>query len=354
MKSVLNRFLSELHQLEKYMSYIVSIGSVIKYTPLESDSEIIVNRLEKTKAIISNLPLRKVFEYNSIVISMYGFFEKFIESILVSYLDELCTFVPSYQDLPQSVKENHSILSAQLIQNLKVPKYENENVSVIATKLHNCFVNNKSELNTIAFTDHSSNFRISIINEFFSRIGIKAIGSKIKVDTNFHAYLQERLGTDFNIQITEESIIYNLLNDLVQRRNDISHGTSLDSTILNNSIFPDYTQFLRCFSKSLHDILSDAMLEHECRRDFKSVDPVAIFNHNILCLELSNVRVSIGDKIIVKTGTAGRVSFFARIIEEIQINNQPYNTITLDETITRVGVRLNGGVKKNQLFYIKA
>ncbi|HJV79190.1 MAG TPA: HEPN domain-containing protein [Paludibacter sp.] len=353
MKAALDRFLSELEQLEKYIQYIDSVGSIIRYTPVEADSVAINDRLNATKAILGDLPLRKVFEYNSIVVSMYGFFEKFIETVLVGYLDQLCGFVPNFSNLPSPVKENHSILSAQLIQNLKVPKYENENISLIATKLHNCLVNDKSELNTIAFTDHTSNFRISSITEFFSRIGIKSIGSKIKLNENFHAFLNERLGSDLNIHITEEKIIFNLLSDLAQRRNDISHGTGLENTILNNSIFPEYIEFLRQFSNALFEILRDATLEYECGRDFAASSYVAIFDHNILCLEVKDINISVGDRIIVRSGSASNYIFFERIIEEIQINNVSHANIAIQGESTRVGFKLNGRVKKNQSFYLK-
>src|SRR5436190_18030507 len=145
MKTTLDRFTRELEQLQMYITFIDSVGEIIKYNLVETDSEIIRRKLLNAKNILSTLPYRKVFEYNSIVVSMYGFFEKFIEDIMVAYLELLCHYVSNYNDLPCIIKENHSLFSAQLVQNLKLPKYENENLSNIIMKLHGCLINNESE-----------------------------------------------------------------------------------------------------------------------------------------------------------------------------------------------------------------
>jgi len=353
MKTSLDRFLFETEQLEQYIRFNESLGEIIKYTPSQSDSQELKEKLLNTKTIVNSLTFKKVFEYNSIIVSMYGFFEKFIEDILVAYLEKLCDYVQSYDSLPKIIKENHSILSAQLIQNLKLPKYEHENIPKIVSKLENCVNKNISDLNTIAFTDHSSNFRINSIAEFFSRIGITSIGTRIKNNTDFKKFLVQRLGSDLNIHQTEDSIIFIILGDLAQRRNDISHGANNGNAILNSSFFPEYFTFLRQFSKALLCVLADILLEFECKKYFKSAILVAIYNHNILCLDLTNIDLKIGSRIIVKSGSANNSSYFELLVEEIQIDNKPIDSITIGDDSTKVGLKLNGRVKMNQEFFVK-
>jgi len=352
MKSTLNRFLNELEQLEYYVLLNNSIGEIIKYNTLDSDSEKIKRKLTKTKSIISKLPFKKVFEYNSVIVSMYGFFEKFIEDLLVSYLNTLCNYTPKYSDLPKIIIENHSLLSAQLIQNLKIPKYENESLISIITKLERCMVKDISDLNSAAFTDHSSNFRINTISEFFGRIGIKSLGTKIKKFPLFNDYLIERFGSKINIEQTEDSIIFNILSDLAQRRNDISHGSAGGTPILNSSIYPEYFEFLKYFSKTIYSILSDSLLEFECKRDFRNVKFEAIYNHNILCVEIQNGEIKIGDRILVQSELEKNTLYFERYIEEIQIEKIPVSAVIIDKP-TKIGFKLNDRVKENQKFFMK-
>ena len=92
-----------------------------------------------------------------------GSFERYIENILVAYLENLCSILPIYSTLPKTIQDNNPILSAQLISNLKLLKYSNENIEEIVSKLNKCLRHDISELNTIAFTDHNSNFR-NLIN----------------------------------------------------------------------------------------------------------------------------------------------------------------------------------------------
>jgi uncharacterized protein YejL (UPF0352 family) len=111
---------------------------------------------------------------------------------MMAYLDNVSSIIPSYDQLPDSIKIHHSVLSAQLIQNLEIPKYSDERIERIVNNLNACINSNRSQLNTIAYTDHKSNFRHNSIIEFFQRVGITALSSKIKSNKKFSFYLKER------------------------------------------------------------------------------------------------------------------------------------------------------------------
>jgi hypothetical protein len=105
------------------------------------------------------------------------------------------------------------------------------------------------------------------------------------------------------------------LSDLAQRRNDISHGPAGGTPILNSSIFSEYFEFIGHFSSAIYFALSDILLEFESKRDFKNVKLEAIYNHNILCVELDKGEVKIGDRIMVQSGPEKNTSYFERYIE---------------------------------------
>src|SRR5688572_32489652 len=54
------------------------------------------------------------YEYNTIIVSLYGYLEKFIEDLIGEYLSQLTVFVPHFPDLPSAIQEKHLMLSLDL------------------------------------------------------------------------------------------------------------------------------------------------------------------------------------------------------------------------------------------------
>lgn len=352
MKAVLDKFISEIDQLEKYIKFINSINALIKYKPLETDSEKIKATIHSTNLSLDDVSFKKVFEYNSIIVSMYGFFEKFIEDIMIEYLDTLCRYIPEYKKLSASILENHIVLTGQLIQNLKLPKYEKESVVSITQKLNNCLINNVSDLNSVAFTDHTSNFRVNSIAEFFSKVGIKSLSSRIKNEQRFKNFLCRRLGNNVDLSQTKNELIFFILDDLAQRRNDISHGSTPSNSILNNTVLPEYFEFLIEFSICLHKILYTSTLEYECKLNFKAMSFIALYNRNILCLTAENIKIKVGDIIIVKSKKSSTVKFRECIVDEIQVDKRSVHKLSIKGPLN-IALKLNDSVKEIDEFYLR-
>ena len=74
MKSILNQFEWELAQLSEYSIYLDSIGAILKHKSVATDQAELIDKIATAQSKNSSLLLRKVFEYNSIVTSLYGFF----------------------------------------------------------------------------------------------------------------------------------------------------------------------------------------------------------------------------------------------------------------------------------------
>src|SRR5262249_20353475 len=79
------------------------------------------------------------YEYNTIIISLYGYLERYIEDLIAEHLVLVSTFVPGFHDLPDAVQQNHLDLSLELTRKAEFPRYAGTlRAEDIIAKLHAC------------------------------------------------------------------------------------------------------------------------------------------------------------------------------------------------------------------------
>ena len=76
---------------------------------------------------------------------------------------------------------------------------------------------------------------------------------------------------------------------------------------------------------------------------------INVFNKEILAFEIENCELKIGDSVIVKVSED---RFVKKSVLDIQLDNISYPRIKID-TQTRIAVKLEPPIKKNQEFFIK-
>lgn len=238
---------------------------------------------------------KKIFEYNTIIISLYGYFENYIEELIKAYIESLCSVISVFQDMPQKIVENHNQLSAQLIQNINIPKYQGIiSVEKIVSNMASCQTDGSFTINLDAYTYHTANFRESAINEFFSKVGIENISSLIFRYPLFNDYLDENE--------IDKTIAFNIINDLADRRNQVAHG-SVDS-LLDKDILSQYIDFLDLYCTSLWSVLFMNTLGYRVSKNIHQYclnSPIAVYGRNIVCFNISNTHIQLGDTLYAKT-----------------------------------------------------
>jgi hypothetical protein len=287
---------------------------------------------------------KKIFEYNTIVISLYGYFENFIEEILKAYIQSLRSFINVFQDMPQKIRDNHADLSAQLIQNKNIPKYQGlVSTEKIITNLNLCQTGDPSySINLDAYTYHTSNFREGIIDEFFSKVGIDKISSFILRYPKFSNYLNEN-------EISN-SIAFDSINDLADRRNQVAHG-SVDN-ILDIDILMGYIDFFELYCCSLFEVLFMQMLDYRVKRNISQYclsTPIEVYGRNIVCFEVANVHLRQGGILYAHTNNAAEIIRYGTI-QSIRIDDEEVNEIMPDQSC-RISIKVDFKVSENYSYY---
>jgi len=339
--------------LENLKSFIASMNNHRDLLLAIREHEIISGETNepiiiKTKdLLISHLqPDNKIFGYSSVIITMYGLLENYIENLIKEYLEYLSSCIPKYNDLPIAIKNNHYELSASLINNLLLPKYKDKiTKEFIITNLYscgNCKGLKHYKINIDAFAQHSYNFKEQSINEFFKSVGLSNITSLIKSNVFFREYIEAE-----DIEVENA---FNILNDLAERRNRISHGTE-ENNILDLDELSRYANYIGYFANSLNSVLIEQALPFIIQDGDNVVQigyPIAIFTDKIIGVNINNIKLSKGDTILFEK-PEGRFGY--GIIRSLQINRIDYDEIDPKGEDHQVGVEFDSKVKETYSLY---
>ena len=343
MKTPISSFINEIGHVREYIKHIELVNKMAS-----DKNNIYFNdfnaHLQKFRVE------KKLFEYKSITISLYGILEKNVSIWVLEHASSLESTISSYESIPDSIKKKHFNLSVKLISLIsegRHSKYEELDKELVLKKLSNCIADpNNFNLNSEAFTPMSGNLKHSKIVDAFRPLDID-LNEKLKNDDKFVDFLERNFGKNI---INKGDELYFLIDELVSRRNDIAHGRDIDN-ILNITEFDDYMRFLEEYGNAIFRIIEEKEIEYEANFNFTRVENIkGVFKHKILCFEIEDTTLNLGDPIIVKTPSN---HYIKKYILGIQVKNKDQNSITTVGKID-VGVELENGLTDKQLFYIKS
>ncbi|MDM8515728.1 MAE_28990/MAE_18760 family HEPN-like nuclease [Desulfobacterales bacterium HSG16] len=328
-------------------------GIKLHHDLLKIDTDIIQDRLikknlEKHNRFYLNIKTEKaLLDYTTVTVNLYSSFEQFIEGMIMAYLSHINNIIPKFNELPDNIKKVHSNLSAQLLLNLHLQKYHG--ITTENDIIHNLYTCTKNlsgyKLNTLAFAHHSSNFRVNSINEIFSHVIDGSISQMIKLQKIFKNYIN-KLDPALDLNRTKNDVIFEQINDLAYRRNEISHGAP--SQILSIQLLEERIDFIDVYCQSMHDAVIAKILPFIVAYKASHLSNIiTIINHNIICAEVENITVSVGDTIISKSS---HNRYRHSKIESIEVDNESFEKIDAKQKV-EIGMKVNFYAKDNHEFF---
>lgn len=346
----LESFKKEVNQIREYLKHIQYVNDVAAYAILETDNEQIKSLLNMLNDHYRGFRTdKKLFEYKASIISLYGLLEKYVEIWIKEYLDSLSSLIIEYSKINEKIRDNHFELSLKLINAItsrEIAKYKRLTKEQILGKLNNCIVNPTNyQINTEAFVLSSGNLKHKQIVKLFELIN---------VDLNSGLVKNEKLNNEIGllpnqISNTEKDILYFKINDLVERRNQIAHGSEEVDSILSVSGLEPYIQFLEKYCQAIFETLVEEFIKQESKNTFQKIEKVIkTYNGKVLAFEIEKYTIKVGDMLIIETKEG---KFYKKPILTIQKNNVSYPELTVLEK-TNIGVSVEPTIKDNQTFYI--
>ena len=341
MLSAYNEHKAKVETIRTYITTLKEIASVSLQHPEEYSAKALLEFV--------SMPQKRSYDYSLIIITMYGVLESFIEEVLSAYLFSLCDKIKHYSNLPETLVKNHLDLSAKLIGNTSI-KYGSITKENIISNLHSCLNQSKEayKLNIEAFTQHTANFRIDTIQECFKMVGVENIRDSIKKSSpiiNFliQDYSREEIGT------LPDSKYFEILEELVQRRNVIAHGSKIDD-LLSLDILDQYCSYIISLMESIYLSLLEKYYEIMVSKNIaqKIGSSIKVIDNRIVCINSSNINIKIGQVLI---GKNGKDVFSWGKIESIQLDGKDINEVEADKAVD-IGMAVSFKAKDNFTYYL--
>lgn len=321
---VINQYKKRLDEIEKHIQFI-SLQKDL-YNEIKSNSQ-----MDSYAEPLGNI-LNSTVQYNSIIICLYGCFEEFIDEIALEYIgiiDGLCT---SYNELPQSIRDKHLYKVGEFLSNPQ--RYKGYELT-IDDCVKNIYMSINSsverKLNTELIIAHSGNLKVEKICDLFKDLGIKELKSKIE---------------DI---VSKENL--NLLDELVDQRNVISHSWKVEQRLAYEKIKNETISVLRTTGEKLKDILLDEIFLFMYEKNmFESFDkPIQVINNKILCINSKSSYLKKGESILLFKTDNKKVRLE---ILGIEINKNSIDRV--EEENINIGIEVNKNINENgQYYYVK-
>lgn len=345
-KTTLDNFLKDINNIREYTKHIELVNSIVVNNKHFTSASLI----SFNKHLNTFNTEKKIFEYKATIISLYGILENFISILIREHIHSISILIKDYHKLSDEFKKSHFNLSIKLISIInenRYVKFEHLVKEDILNKLNSCITEPINfELNGDAFIPSSGNLKHSKIVDAFRFLNIH-LDNTLKNDYIFSKYLKSLFGE--NMSNKENEILFNKINDLVSRRNEIAHGNIIDD-ILDFTMFEEYIEFVEEYGKAIYSSLIEKEIEYEAKNYYKIIPKVnKVFQKSILDCDINDSTIKKGDLIIIEDTNN---KFFKTEILDIHLNRVSCNKLVLLNTVN-VGIMLASEIKENQKFYIK-
>ncbi|BAQ62695.1 hypothetical protein GM3708_3101 [Geminocystis sp. NIES-3708] len=130
---------------------------------------------------------------------------------------------------------------------------------------------------------------------------------------------------------TQKDVLYEKINDLVERRNEIAHGSIRLDNILSISELEPYIDFLEIYCQAILEVLNSEFIKQECIYNYQKIEKVIdVFDNSILCFKIEKYHAKVSDILIIENQEE---QFYKKPILLIQLNNQLYPELKISEKI---------------------
>lgn len=185
----------------------------------------------------------------SLLLYLCGRFEYFVRELVSTIVDDMVDKVPSYQDLPESLRREYIDRTLSINQNPFKFNHTRATAAALAAELAsnltgNCGPSLGLRLDASVVTITEANMNSTTLTELFKRVAIDRVWDTLGKQLPLQSYLGEG-----NEQDCKKAAVARL-DDIMKERNRIAHPTG--STIFPDAkTVDDVAQYLRVLAQVL-------------------------------------------------------------------------------------------------------
>lgn len=338
LSSSITQFSQSISSLIGHLEYLENNKDVVRILNPNTITSIPIK--EKLVALKRNISKEKEYNYNANIISLYGYFEQYIEALIEEYVNKLITIVVQFDTNANIIKEQFFSKWEKLYNKITYPKYAYLTEEIMIQLLYEVKIKNQNHLIPEYYYQNGGNYKHSVICDCFKSLGIENISKMIKFYNPLCSYFNCK-----GIFEQNEDILYEPLNDFVARRNDVAHGNS--TSILDLSYFKDYVNFISLYAKSLNMLLDDNLNKLQWENTHSPIININhLYRNKIVEIGVTDCTIEIGDTILIEESNGTYPRYTTCQVESIFKNNQELpEFITYEKETLSLGLSKN--VKKN-------
>ena len=276
-----------------------------------------------------------------LIVLLYGSLERYIEDLAEEYLNAYKDSLNDFSDFPKRIQETHFDVTLEYLKLSATSYYRgNATKSDLARSIYTCHDEKQvGHFITEPFLRHTSNFRISAIDDFFNRIGAPSVLRSSAARREASGFIQE---TGFQVSEGRHERLWSRLDELVEDRNRIAHGDL--SNIASSTTISDYCSLLSALAICLNAQIRDVYCSHFLNSHGRKIgNPVAIFSNGIFGIRTAGVPIEV-DSMLCCENSEGFTHSLK--VLEIHVDGKPAERTPNGEDV-QVGLKVDGICRRN-------
>jgi hypothetical protein len=337
MKDALHSFLAGTAELERFLDSSAKEAALLSLLlPAERRGQMEREERALLDHLAGAVTDRRRYIYAVAIVSLYGLLERYVDGLIADYIGRLSTLVASFGDMPETIRKNHFDLSIELARLAADERYRLDlRKEEIIMNLHGCLSGAVPfQLNSAAFAIHRGNVNLQRIGDFLSRLGVAPHLPKVIRASTMQIYLRSRDPDRDYSRISESDLqaVLQPIDDLVARRNEVSHGVINVDDLESIDLLHERCHFVAAYGRALHEVLMQEVIDRQIGLPHATAlgRALKVFNRTIVCFEHSKCMIRVGDLLVARTGDPIMPFRFAPI-DNIQIDGEDRDEIALTE-----------------------
>ena len=346
-----DEFEKQVYEIEQYITSIELQKSMIReLSEKENSLEGEFNNTLMYGKIIKDV-ITSPIQYNAVIISIYGSFEKYIDSIFNCYCYNLCDVIDEYKNLPKLLRDKQIKKLGDFLTNPQ--RYRNYNLDVPSAIENTYFsFSNPKEgiIKNISFlVNHGGNLKIDQIADLAKEFGIENFIHKITNNELFKSYfIEQREHSEETYKSTlakDVKVFFDDLDRLVEARNDVAHGWVEVRTDLN-TIKERWLAYLKILAVVINEAMQTSFAEflYHSGKLQELGKPINVIDNHIVCINNGQVLLGAEDYVIAINGK-GKLKIIK--IQTIEIDGKRVDRLTKTNIDVGIGLTIRNDLKVN-------
>lgn len=360
MRLCLQTFDAGIKELRAYLESIDDEDQLLRsLAKTERQDKLTVTEQQLLSSVLAAHIGRKQYIYSVAIVSLYGLLERFVDSVVEAYVHRAASLVTSYKALPEAIVSRHTQLSLDLAKAITEERYRSGGTTEaqVIENLHLCLSGAPSfRMNAAAFVLHRGNVYLGKITDFLTAVGIDGHLRRVSQASEMLNFLQVKYPDRKIPLVADQDIpaLFEPIDSLVSRRNEIAHGVINIEDIESIDLLNARCDFLLAYVHALYRVVLQEVIRLQVQKpDCKALGkPIQVFDHCIVCFEIKDGRVRVGDIIAAATNAALEPFRFSRI-EGLQVNRAAQIEVIATEP-TKFGAKVKFHANENYDYFLFA